>query len=112
MSDAFFKAVAEFVPPIVEAPDYRLYYDVETGKPTSITTDNIAGSYIVITKEQYNTLILSRIRIKDGEIKAIDFRPKNVLKLQLSPTGEFTTVSNDLMIVAPTGDTYTIKKHE
>jgi hypothetical protein len=112
MSDAFFKAVAEFMPPAVVTPEYRLYYDVETEKPTSLTTDDIAGTYLVITKEQYSTLILSRIRIKDGAIKVIDFHPKNVLKLQLNPAGEFTTVTNDMMIVASTGDTYTIKKHE
>ena len=112
MSDAFFKAVAEFIPPAVVTLEYRLYYDVETEKPTLLTTDDIAGTYIVITKEQYNTLILSRIRIKDGAIKVIDFHPKNVLKLQLNPAGEFTTVTNDMMIVASTGDTYTIKKHE
>lgn len=112
MSDAFFKAAAEFVPPAVVTPEYRLYYDIETGKPTSLSTDLVDCAYITITKEQYSSLILNRIRIKDGEIKAIDFHPTNVLKLQLSPTGEFTTMSNDMMIVASTGDTYTIKKHE
>jgi hypothetical protein len=112
MSDAFFKAVAEFVPPIVENLEYRLYYEAETGKPTTLTTDKLPGSHIVITKEQYNSLILSRIRIKDGAIKLIDFHPKNLLKLQLSTTGEFTTVPNDMMIVSTVGDRYTIKKHE
>jgi hypothetical protein len=112
MSEAFFKAAAEFMPPAVITPEYRLYYDVETGNPISLTTDHLQGTYIVITKTQYNTLILSRIRIKDGDIKVIDLQPKNMLKLQLSPTGEFVTVSNDMMIVASTGDSYTIKKHE
>jgi len=112
MSDTFFKAAAGFIPPALELFEYRLYYDAETGKPTSLSTDKIEGLYIVITKEQYSTLILSRIRIKDGAVKIIDFHPTNVLKLQLSPTGEFTTVPNDMMITAPTGNTYTIKKHE
>ena len=112
MSEAFFKAAAAFIPPVVEPFEYRLYYDVETEKPTSLSTDKIEGMYIVITKEQYSTLILSRIRIKDGAVKVIDFNTAHVLKLQLSPTGEFTTVRNNIMIVAPTGDTYTIKKHE
>ena len=112
MSDAFFKAAAEFIPPALALFEYRLYYDAETEKPTSLSTDKMKGSYIVITKEQYSTLILSRVRIKDGAVKIIDFHPTHVLKLQLNPTGEFTTVLNDMMIVAPTGDTYTINNHE
>jgi hypothetical protein len=112
MSEAFFKAAAAFIHTVVVTPEYRLYYDAEEEKPISLTTDNLPGSYIVITKEQYSTLILSRIRIKNGSIKVIDFYPKNMLKLHLSTTGEFSTVPNDMMIVAPVGDTYTIKKHE
>ena len=108
----FFQAVAEFVPPVVEQPEYRIYYDVETGVPYSLSMEKPEGTYIVVTKEQFETSILSRIRIKDGVIKYIDFRPLNVLKLQRDVDGEFTTVKNDMMIVSTTGDNYSIKKHE
>ena len=108
----FWKALSEFSPPVAETPEYRLYYDIETGKPYALSMDKPKGDYIVISKEQFESVILSRIRIKDGTIKYIDFRPKNVLKLQLDSEGEFTTVENDMMIVSTTGDRYSIKKHE
>jgi hypothetical protein len=108
----FFKALEEFIPPVVEQLEYRIYYDIETGKPYSLSTEKLKGEYIVVSKEQFESVILSRIRIKDGAIKYIDFRPKNVLKLQLDSEGEFTTVANDMMIVSTTGDRYSIKKHE
>jgi len=108
----FWKALAEFAPPVVETPEYRLYYDIETGKPYSLSMEKPKGDYIVISKEQFESVILSRIRIKDGAIKYIDFRPKNVLKLQCDADGEFTTITNDMMIVSSTGDRYSIKKHE
>ena len=112
MSDNFFKALAEFVLPATEPPEYRIYYDKETGKPYALSMENPEGTYIVVTKEQFETLILNRILIKNGEIKYIDFHVKNVLKLQHDPAGEFTTVTNDMMIVSTTGDNYSIKKHE
>ena len=108
----FFQAVAEFVPPVVEQPEYRIYYDVETGVPYSLSMEKPEGTYIVVTKEQFETSILSRIRIKDSVIKYLDFHPQNVLKLQRDSTGEFCTVTNDMMIVSTTGDKYSIKKHE
>lgn len=112
MSDNFFKALAEFMPPVVEEPEYRIYYDVSSGIPYTMTTEKLMGAFITITKKEYDSVILSRIRIKDDKIKYIDFHPKNVLKLQSDPDGEFTTVRNDMMIVATTGDNYSIKKHE
>ena len=108
----FFQAVAEFVPPVVEPLEYRIYYDPETGVPYSLSMEKPEGAYIVGTKEQFETVILKRIRIKDGAIKYIDFHPRNVLKLQRDSDGEFTTVRNDMMIVSTTGDNYSIKKHE
>ena len=108
----FFKALAEFTPPVVETPEYRLYYDTTTGIPYSLSTEKPNGDYIVITKEQFESVILSRIRIKDGAIKYVDFHPKNVLKLQHDTDGEFTTVLNDMMIVSTTGDRYSIKRHD
>ena len=108
----FFQAVAEFKPQVAETLEYRIYYDAETGVPYSLSMEKPEGNYIVVTKEQFETTILTRIRIKDGTIKYIDFSPHNVLKLQYDPTGEFTTVTNDMMIVSTTGDNYSIKKHE
>ena len=108
----FWKALSEFAPPVVETPEYRLYYDIETGKPYALSMDKPKGDYIVISKEQFESVILSRIRIKDGAIKYIDFHVKNVLKLQCDADGEFITVPNDMMIVATIGDRYSIKQHE
>lgn len=108
----FFKALAEFKPHVAEPPEYRIYYDAETGVPYSLSMEKPEGTYIVVTKEQFETVILKRIRIKDGAIKYIDFHPRNVLKLQLDSEGEFTTVPKDMMIVSTTGDRYSIKKHE
>ena len=108
----FFQALAEFKPHVAESPEYRIYYDAETGVPYSLSTEKPEGAYIVVTKEQFETVILTRIRIKDGAIKYIDFRPRNVLKLQLDADGEFTTVPKDMMIVSTSGDRYSIKRHE
>jgi hypothetical protein len=108
----FFKALEEFTPPVVEQLEYRIYYDIETGKPYSLSTEQLKGDYIVVSKEQFESVILSRIRIRDNKIKYIDFQPKNVLKLQCDTDGEFTTITNDMMIVSTTGDRYSIKKHE
>ena len=108
----FFKALEEFTPPVVEPLEYRIYYDPQTGIPWTLTTEKPNGAFIVITKEEYDSVILSRIRIRDDKIKYIDFHPKNVLKLQRDTDGEFTTITNDMMIVSTTGDRYSIKRHE
>ena len=108
----FFKALAEFSPPVAEEPEYRIYYDTETGIPYALSMEKPEGTYVTVTKEQFETAILNRIRIRDGVIKNLDFYPKSVLKLQRDPDGEFTTVTNDMMIVATVGDNYTIKRHE
>lgn len=108
----FFQALADFVPPVLEELEYRIYYDAETGKPYSLSTEKPQGTFVVISKEEYYLVILNRIRIRDGVIKYIDFHPKNVLKLQLDAGGEFVTLPGDMMIVSTTGDNYSIKKHE
>tara|TARA_B110000977_G_C10964147_1_gene449751 strand:+ start:225 stop:563 length:339 start_codon:yes stop_codon:yes gene_type:complete len=112
MNEEFFKAVAEFSPVVEIKTEYRLYYELDTGVPISLSVNNNDGDYIVISKEQYSSLILSRIRIKDTVIKEIDFQHRHVLKLKLDSNGEFCTIKGDMMIVAATGDNYTIKKHE
>ena len=64
----FFKALAEFKPHVAEPPEYRIYYDAETGVPYSLSTEKPEGTYIVVTKEQFesktallNTLTSARV---------------------------------------------------
>lgn len=91
---------------------HRLYYDAETGQPLFMTTEVLDGSFVEITADEYDTLNLNRVRIRNGVLEKFDFRPRNVLLLRLDPAGEFTTMSDDMMIVADSGDNYTIQTDE
>ena len=33
--------------------EYRLYYNIDTGKPIEYSNEKLSGDYIIVTKEQY-----------------------------------------------------------
>ena len=111
MSEEFFKALGMVDYPEVKEPSYRLYYG-EDGRAIAVSMVEMPGTYIDITKHEFETLRISQTRVVDGKITLIDTKPKNMLKLTSDDKGEFVTMPNDMMIVATTGDRYSIKKYE
>lgn len=52
--------------PKIHEVEFRLYYD-ENGKVVTYTSEKLPGSYIVISKEQYNEA-RNDVIVKDGKI--------------------------------------------
>lgn len=111
MSEEFFKALSMVETPVDNEPYYRLYYG-EDGRAIAVSMVDMPGTYIDITKHEFETLRISQTRVVDGKIKLIDNELKNMLKLTPDDDGEFITMPNDMMIVSTTGDRYSIKKYE
>lgn len=71
--DQFAKELEELERMLVKLPEpkleYRLYYDAATGQPFAFSMEEHPGvSYILVTKEQYDTLSTSNIRVINGKI--------------------------------------------
>lgn len=105
-------AVCSFHEPHRVETKYRLYYNADTGEPQFMTCEHPDGAFVEITKEEYDTLNISRVRVRNNQLEKFDFSTRPVLLLQRDPTGEFTTLSGDMMIVADSGDKYSVRTHE
>ena len=103
------KFLAE-VAALVDAPkeivvEYRVFYD-DTGEIVgqSMTEPHLEGTYIIVTKEEYNN-IHKYAKVKDGELK---LRTLNAgYKRQLIPGGKpFVVVKNHAGILLEQDETY------
>jgi len=106
----FWKAIKEFEPKPRIVPEYRLYY--EGTIPVLKTDEKRDGDYLVISKEQYDTLRMSRCRVIEGKIIEIDMSPKCILQLKSDINGQFFTTENNMIFATNTGDGYSLREDD
>lgn len=82
-------------------PEYRLYYNEETGEPLFYTAEQPEGTFIWIGPEDFNAHRLD-IRIKNGKITHL--KP-GIGKLVPAKEGT-ETLSNDISVPMPGTNTY------
>jgi len=108
----FWKAVNNFKPVPRIVFEYRAYYEQEV--VTQIICDPVdadwpEGDYIVITKQQYSEFHpVNNIVVNRKLVKRINNRTRGV-QLELSADGNYTSLPNNIIFVAATGDTYKLK---
>lgn len=112
----FWKALELVEPTEVLDIEYKLYYNKQTNEPICLSTETLDKDYIVITKEQYNTLRMDYILIVDGVVKERVLKRDVTLRLEPNVDGEFKTFKDNMMFVADDSvtetDTYTHKSNE
>jgi hypothetical protein len=93
-TDSFLEAIASYVPPAPIVVEHRIYYDSATRECTYKTIYDDKGSYIVVTREEYDAIEFcpNYYIAKDGKIvkKRFDFVTYKLLKLEKD--GEFHTM--------------------
>lgn len=89
--------VLVFEAPKIEPPEFRLYYDEETGKVLFYTCEKPAGKYIVIDSITF-ACARQDVRVIDGKLSTMN--PGSIAsKLKLSDTG-VKTLKEDISIIA------------
>ena len=114
-TDEFWKAISEFQPAVRKPIQYRAYYSKPDGKIITRACNPEdaewpSGSYIVITKEQYNSIHPTFDIVVNGKI----VRKKNDTvyskRLVKDDNGRYTSLPNNIIFVAEKGDNYRIKE--
>jgi len=109
MSDAFFEALKGLEPQKTVHPEYRLYYDKNSGEPLFYSMENEPGTYIVVDQQTYSIGNYHCV-VKDGKI--INLNTVGAYrKLIPSDTGT-TTHPDNIMIIAKTGTHWKTKTYE
>jgi len=109
MSDAFFQALENLPEQNISQPEYRLYYDPESGAPLFYSMDNEPGTYIVVDKKTYNQGNY-HCRVEKGKMINLSIIG-NYHKLVPAGTGVTTHIDN-IMILTETGQNWAIKNYE
>lgn len=87
-----------FEAPKIIPPEFRLYYDKETGKVVTYTCQNLEGDYIVIDAQTY-AQARPDVIVRDGKITTAKDHAV-FSKLMPSEKG-LTCVKEDISIIAP-----------
>ena len=89
MSPEFLKALELLEAPVVEATEYRLYYD-NNGCITMLSERNHpSGDYIVIEDPSvFHTANTMFLRVVDGKLVTLSSQPKSYKGLERSNTGQ------------------------
>ena len=101
--DEFFGALENIQDP--RPVFYRLYYDA-TGRPLFYSMEDVPGTYIEISQEQY-AQGLSNIRVRDGRIVEVTWQTAE--KLTPSDTGTMCH-PQDVAVVVKENGTYWSKQ--
>lgn len=97
MDEEFLKALALLqIPIIATVLEYRVYYDGE-GKILTYTTEDLPGSYLVITQDQYNQARFDAL-VKDGQL-IFTHKQTHVYKLKKNKTTGVCTSKYDVNII-------------
>ena len=109
MSDAFFQALQSLQPQETVEREYRLYYDSESGNPLFYTGTDEPGTYIVVDKQTYDISNYHCV-VKDGKI--INLNTVGAYRKLVPGDTGVTTHTDNVMIVAETGQNWAIKTYE
>jgi hypothetical protein len=85
--------------------EYRVYYDPQTKECTRKTIEQDEGSFIVVSKEQYDEIHFSpNYYVEDGKVvkKKLDFMYEKLLK---SSTTGYKTIKGHNMFLVDNGST-------
>jgi len=109
MSDAFFEALKNLPEQEIATPEYRLYYDPESGTPLFYSMEDEQGTYIVVDKKTYNQGNY-HCRVKKGKIINLNITG-NYCKLVPADSGVCAHPTN-IMIVCDAGKNWKLKTYE
>jgi len=109
MSDAFFQALKNLPEQDIAQPEYRLYYDPESGTPLFYSMEDEQGTYIVVDKKTYNQGNY-HCRVEKGKLLNLNITG-NFRKLVPSNSGTSTHPTN-IMIVSEKGTNWKLKTYE
>jgi hypothetical protein len=88
---------------------YRLYYDEITGKPLCYSMEDLQGTYITVSQQEFNVGNY-HVFVKDGKIVPIETRGYN--KLVPSSTGTACHPSNVMIVDATKSKYWSLKTYE
>ena len=109
MSDAFFQALQNLPKHKTVEPEYRLYYDTESGIPLFYSMEDEQGTYVVVDKKTYNQ---GNYHCRIEKDKIINLNVTGTYcKLVPSDTG-VTTHTDNVMIVTTIGKKWAMKTYE
>lgn len=100
MTEAFLEALRNFKPRERHTPEYRAYYDKETGEvilshSVQLNVENPEGLYIVIPREQYPAR--HNAKVQDGKL-VYPVRQTRYYNLVLAEEGYGTKQNNPYFI--------------
>lgn len=98
-NDEFLAALAGFEQENTDKVEHRLYYNKVTGEALFLTCEKPDGDYVVVTKEEHETLRMAYTRVKDGKIKNLELSPECTLRLQRADHGRWRTCKNNMIFV-------------
>lgn len=102
--DEFFGALENMPQP--QPVFYRLYHDTQ-GYPLFYSMEDLPGTYIELTQEQY-ACGSSNVRVRDGRLIPVTWHTAHKLT-PVDHTGTQCHI-NDVAVVVDSGDTYWSKK--
>jgi len=109
MSDAFFQALKNLPEQKIATPEYRLYYDPDSGTPLFYSMEEEPGTYITIDKTIYNQGNYHCL-VEKGKIINLNI-VGNYRKLVPADSGTCTHDTN-VMIVSNQGTHWKLRTYE
>jgi len=91
-------------------PEYRLYYDIETGEPRFYTMEELPGEYINVDAKTYSIGDYN-IRIVDRQIHSLNDSVRAYTKLVPSDTGQACHKDNVMIIDQSSSNKWILKKY-
>jgi hypothetical protein len=107
------KAILAFEPAPRKEFEYRVYYEgseITTRMCNPSDGNWPEGDYIVITKEQYNTIHPVYDVVINGKLTRIKNSALEGKRLEKTDKGPYISLLNNIIFVANEGDNYKIKK--
>jgi len=104
--EEFLKAMGAYVPPPTIEYEYRIYYNPDTMRVTSKSVEDLPGTFIIVSKEEYyNVFVPGPYKVKNGKVikLQLDTVPDNMLSL--NNEGEYRTIKDNNMFLVD--DSYT-----
>lgn len=104
------QALKKYKPPETATVTYRLVYDVETGKPITVTTEPTDHAYIEISRQEADTQpqFDPRVRVENGQLirhvkRLVLTEQPNKLTVLLDSDGDIATDDYNMLIINSSG---------